>query len=343
MKWLLMMVFIFCLQNDILTNANLSPIPKFYKNYQDPNSTITLLSLNTWGLPIPHNDDDERFENIRNIIKDSLYSIVCLQETFNSKLRHILLESSFDFYNIYSDHTKNRSCFMGLIKMDEYGGLFTLSKFPILDEQFFQFPIAKNSSLVEKVAHKGLLISTLIIGEIVINVVNTHLYAEENQTAGEIRNSQLNYLIDRVALYQSTHPYPTLLIGDLNINGIRTPDDTDNSYKEINLNILSGCTNLEISEPMKTSHNHPSNSYYNKHEPQQRLDYTLMFNYNTSDIKTNILMDQQIITFDGSKVSDHSGLLTQLTFNKPNTTTEHVSISENDALVFPNIQKSIFH
>jgi len=99
---------------------------------------IKLISFNAWALPIwlPGHDHSMRYREIPQKLVDTTADILCIQEAFAESFRRELLATTSDCYNTFSDFRCNRSI-LGLINMDCYGGLMTLSKFPIIDEEFF--------------------------------------------------------------------------------------------------------------------------------------------------------------------------------------------------------------
>ncbi len=176
-----------------------------------------MLSLNTWGLPIAFSghDQTERFSKIPEMINSENADIICLQECFSSKLRKVISEELLSTYcHKYSN--ENRRVY-GIIKMDNQGGLITLSRYPIIQEWFFPFTLNRDYNMIERLGKKGVLISHVDIDGHPILVVNTHLYSGNNVKAEKMRMKQIRFIHDKLREIQKLHPYNVVMAGDLNI------------------------------------------------------------------------------------------------------------------------------
>jgi endonuclease/exonuclease/phosphatase family metal-dependent hydrolase len=182
------------------------------------NDKLSVMTINTWGLPIwyPKSNKSERYNDIKEFINTIDYDIISLQEVFDRKLITKLLEEKPSKYHLESDYNCKRSSTMG-ISMDCYGGLMTLSKHPILEEYFYQFPILEDYKLDEKIGRKGFLVSTILTPKCTLTVINTHLYSGSNANDEKHRLEQVSYMYKIINQNPKFNNNPMLLLGDLNI------------------------------------------------------------------------------------------------------------------------------
>lgn len=270
---------------------------------------INFLTLNTWGLPIlmPNSNNKVRFEKILDNINSNKYDIICLQETFNAELRKKLYYETNQSY-IHDDKWLQNRSILGTIHMDKQGGLITLSKFPIIEEQFISFK-SYNNNLIEDAGRKGFLLSFLDTWSDTIIVINTHLHADENEEASKIRLLQMkeiNAYLKSKRLYEA---YPMYLAGDLNIHtSLSYSKCKDEAIYQFLTNEMGMIDPMHESQKNYYSYDFTMNKYASKKSRKQKLDYIFYSNNNF----TKPLHNSQVIFTGDEALSDHCGIMAQI-------------------------------
>ena len=293
---LICFVFLLCLPKCKTNNPYIPKLKHF---------NISILTYNVWALPISlyKHDHFYRFPKIPHAVKNIDADIVCLQETFHPKLRTNLINVLGDKYETESDYWCNQVIIPFIIK-DCQGGLMTLSKYPILSEQFYQFPRDEKYSLIEYVGAKGFLITKINVNGSIIYVINTHLYAGNNKHAEMQRGVQIDYINHIINKEMNIESYPIFLVGDINIHH---PDVSHSpTYSKITNDMGFNDTKINVNENDYTS-DCKYNSYVQKEEPRSKLDYIFYKSNNQSQvIKSNRCLDQKPL------LSDHLGWLSYI-------------------------------
>lgn len=289
----------------------LSPVSKESKiNFTTLGTTtqseVTLLTLNTWGLPLWYgkSSDVNRYGNVVEALNASNASVICLQETFHPKLRNKLAASLDAAYKSFTDILCNRTVHK-LVKMDCHGGLITYSKYPIVDEVFYQYPIDSHYSIIEETGRKGFLFTTININGKAINVINTHLYSGSDAHAESQRLKQARYMDSILMTIPAYNLYPTILSGDMNIQhpyssnyNKETPSKT---YKFLASNQWTD-SKQEMDETDFT-YDPLQNQYAHKSSKRQILDYVFL-----NDLCCSFsLVNESVVLNKETSVSDHNG------------------------------------
>lgn len=183
------------------------------------NGELTILTYNLWGLPIwlPKVGVNPRYSKISKQLNIDQYDILCLQECFAKRLREKVLKEVGDNYYHTLDYTCSRKI-APWVKKDCNGGLMTFSKLPVISETFYAYPILDKYSKVERIGHKGFILTQVINQQKdTINIINTHLYAGQTKKAEHFRLQQIMYM-DSVLTSLTAYRHTCILNGDLNIN-----------------------------------------------------------------------------------------------------------------------------
>lgn len=277
---------------------------------------LKVLSLNTWGLPIvlPGSDQSKRFDAIVDSINAGDADIVCLQECFSKRLRKRISRSLNNKYRYYSDIMKSRREML-ILNMDIHGGLITLSKHPIICEEFYRFPIIEDMNPEEKIGRKGFLFSQLETPVGIVNVINTHFHAGNYLHAECIRLEQLKYMYGILENMEDFYLYPTFLIGDLNINHPETLPLNDKLIKSFCYDYLTNEVGFLDSDSeigrIGFTYDCFRNSYCDKKDGPQKLDYIFFhpMGSNTMEVANcSIRFDRDV------KLSDHFGIEAVINF-----------------------------
>ncbi|MBK8634406.1 MAG: endonuclease/exonuclease/phosphatase family protein [Saprospiraceae bacterium] len=276
---------------------------------------LNILTLNTWGLPIwyPKSNKGERYQDIYKALQSSEYNIICLQEVFDRKLRNELKPLNNDFQTLSTFDCKRNIGF--LFSMDCQGGLMTFSKFPILRENFHQFPLLDGMKVEELIGEKGFLVTEIESPSVRVRVINTHLYSGQTPKDEGIRMAQVKHM-ELILSQQYKEQIPTFLAGDLNIvhphvAAQDTSFTTSKVYDYISTNLGFDDTMFEISD-IDFTYNNQVNPYAYEKAKKQKLDYIMTLNANMS---ASVIKKQASVAYDGmNSLSDHSGFTAQFQF-----------------------------
>jgi endonuclease/exonuclease/phosphatase family metal-dependent hydrolase len=154
---------------------------------------VRLLSLNTWLLPGFSKAMPERLARMPEALRAERPDVICLQEVWLPATRDTLAQALAPEYAA----SEGRA-----------GGLLTLSRFPIVVQEFVPFAPVAGMSVEERLAGKGLLVTVLDAPGGRLRVVNTHLAHERpanHEHAAEMR-----------PLLAGWTDLPLVLAGDLN-------------------------------------------------------------------------------------------------------------------------------
>lgn len=163
---------------------------------------------------------DKRREMAKYLI-DMDADIVVIQEGLSASA---LKDFARLMGNHYSYHTDLKESYGAKCKfIIEWGvhgkghGIVIFSKYPILEEQHYNFENCANGSHDCKVS-KGFVKTTLDIGSgRKAYVVGTHLQAGSDIDAINVRNTQVKEISEKISEYHNTN-YPMIIAGDFNID-----------------------------------------------------------------------------------------------------------------------------
>ncbi len=295
-------------EEEINTGAfSISSVPLLPSSFQEDELQISMLSLNVWALPFwnPKTKQKRRYRQIPIALMGSDADVICIQEAFSRKLRKKLLPIMENKYFTGSNYLCNKTL-IGPFKRDCYGGLITLSKFPIISEVFYPFPKYSNMKLPERFGRKGFLLTQIQSPSGIISVINTHLYSGNGLKDQSFRLRQLSYLRSIIALLPEVQANPIFLMGDLNL---QTPKTLSTGAININMEYKYILDSLNLADPLEALSDdkftiHRLNPYFHSNDGQQKLDYCL---YSApSDIQVDCTKSSTIFTGSNS-ISDHYG------------------------------------
>lgn len=235
---------------------------------------LKLLSWNIFMLPqmVKFTKKKERAHEIGQMLKNSDYDVVVLQEAFMRKARRIIeKETGKSFpYRVGPANWKRFS-------LKTHSGVWILSRVPIrkLGETRFKFC----SGISDCMARKG---ATMVEGEKngkKFHLIGTHLQAEDYP---QTRKKQFRQIFDSLILKFQRKDVPLLISGDLN-----TPKDDAENYKDMLQTLDAEDGNLgEDSE---------SQSTYN-------LNYDKKTDSSQFQKQKNLILDYILLRKNGKKV-----------------------------------------
>lgn len=253
--------------------------------------TLDLLTYNTWGKPgLLGTDEKARFALMGPAIAG--HGIVALQETFT---RHA---SAMAEASGYAHHERMRN--WDLLHLN--AGLFTLSKYPIVDSDFAKF---KQAGDFDRFANKGvqfLRLSVPGLGE--VDVYNTHYQAVQGAKFEKIRlhdNSVLDALVKK-----HEKGNPTFVMGDFNMKA----DSPEYRDLEARLNFRDAFAEANPGAPGYTSG--PPNPHKETDATPKRIDYIFVLPGDRHDIRIEACEVTMAQPVGGKVLSDHYGVKARL-------------------------------
>ena len=159
---------------------------------------VRVASLNAWLIPFGTDDLDERLERMGPAIDALEPDIVCLQEVWFGAAFESLVEAL--------EHRLPNTARSG-------GGLAVLSRWPVREAVFEEFPASTAPGFIEWLARKGFLVTVLETPAGPLRVVNSHL-AFDHSADNRGNSVQLPILLDALAAHTDL---PLVLCADLNI------------------------------------------------------------------------------------------------------------------------------
>jgi endonuclease/exonuclease/phosphatase family metal-dependent hydrolase len=277
----------------------------------DDSLTLRFLTLNTWFPPvwIPSNHRTERLRMLTDSLKTGDYDVICLQEVFRPSTRKAVSDALPDYYHFSSDECQKRT--LCLFRKDCYGGLLTLSKYPVLSEEFVRFPEFKGIKRVEKIAGKGFLVTEIETAAGPVRVVNTHLHYGRKEAESRIRLKQTEFLANWLKSENIDDAGPVFLLGDLNITHpslMKGKSFPDNRLYSIITDTLGFQEYVQYIGEEDLTYDIIMNPYsylwYNRFEGRQKFDY--IFYRMNQDFQ---ILEYQVVYKGRDLLSDHFGLM----------------------------------
>lgn len=186
---------------------------------------IRFLSLNLFLRPPPICTNETDYKDARSRYFSSIllrkYDIICLQEVFSalSNRRKKIIEKAMEQKFKYIVGSPDPPILSGCI-LD--CGLLILSKYPIVESDFFPFTEALYP---DRATYKGLLYAKIQVSNAVINLFTTHLQSKHPTTSSQkymdyriTRRSQLQE-ISSIIRHKSNKDDFIIIAGDLNVDG----------------------------------------------------------------------------------------------------------------------------
>ncbi|MFW5967095.1 MAG: endonuclease/exonuclease/phosphatase family protein, partial [Persicimonas sp.] len=241
-------------------------------NLQQPtHHRLEVLTYNAFLRPAPVGWGDEvacRAERIGQRLLDefSERDVIAFNETFHESSVDDLAETLEEAF----PHQLLRRPKSGGGRIN--GGLSLLSRHPIeqWDSQSFSRCEGDFSNCL---ANKGFLWTLLRVStHLKVNVVTTHLNSGGGDEAREVRRRQLGELRDYLDKLPTTDDWPTILTGDLNINGLRVDTDSDrtsssNEYTDAMARLGNTCARCESARCFATCDAYPVDTFRDHHGP----------------------------------------------------------------------------
>jgi len=173
--------------------------------------TFTLLTFNCMGLP--RVGTRRRLLTLARELERAPYDVVCLQEVQAVIHRKLLIQACTGYTSAYAPNVYGAR-----------GGLLTLSPRPITWNQYTSYRQRgrwSSPAIMDWPLHKGVLCTSLALGDLVVVVLNTHLNPNyrgnwlSNNHYARTERAQLNQLAEIV----NAQPSAALVVvaGDFNV------------------------------------------------------------------------------------------------------------------------------
>ncbi len=284
-------------------------------NSKQPSSKISVLTFNVWGLRVGRlsiaRNVDARMEAIMEHIKLLNADVIALQEVWCDTIAGYFLQNLKYPYHYYAPNRKK-------IKGRYGNGLMFLSKFPILEQHVLAF--SDHTRFDEYFANKGALMIQIETDGGRVNLFNTHLGAGKKISHMHYRMYQmeeLQHFIRSVPRRQ-----PVVLAGDFNFNPgsleyILLKQWVKRYFNEISFDAYQSV------HPAKSGHTYFLNRSYGTHpvihNQDERIDYTFALCSKENRSSLTVAESDTVLDFPEEPLSDHCGVMTQLTVTRKST------------------------
>lgn len=171
--------------------------------------TVKILSWNIYMLPTPFTTTQQlqRAKAIVEVLDDADYDVVVLQEVFKKKVFSYLVENLRCSYpHFYTTPFKARF-------LKTTSGLLVVSKLPITQTASILFKECKGADCI---AQKGALLVEVEKNSRRLQIVGTHLQAEEDSASQSIRERQYASILGKLLQPFRKPNVPQVIAGDLN-------------------------------------------------------------------------------------------------------------------------------
>ena len=287
--------------------------------------SLRVVTFNAWALPlaIPSQQKWRRMRRLPQALATLDADVIVLQEMFDVRARRRVVSGLCPPYQTTADALDARRI-LGLVRIDETGGLLVLSRLPIESSRFIRHPPGVGSKPDERVGHKGGMILRLRTPIGPVTLFTLHLYAGTKPKHAHVRCAQLGPLLDVLNL--EADGTPVVLAGDINASpteGYPEPAGPENPLTPEYAALLeAGFTDPAPPNPTPASQTAtwvPSrNRYaalpYQETKTDARYDYVLVrpgsaHTWVAKEVRT-------VLDEPGACLSDHVGLQAELELSR---------------------------
>lgn len=287
---------------------------------------------------VKNNKSDYKEERTEYLIKNVLdnYDVLCLQEVFGAfnTRRDRIIQGALDRGFVGYAHNPAPS-FFNIQGSD--GGLCVLSRFPILESDFWPFD---NGVLPDIMAYKGVLYCKLLIETETVHLFCTHAQASypthdlsKHLMYKEVRQEQMGHIRRMIKQKVTKSSELVMIMGDFNTDAkeklkpskFNVPIKCE--YKQMT-EILSGGWEDKLSDLVLEAYGYHPNTYgrtdehgkpietvlshRNENALEKAIDYIFAMNVESSNFRVDALRtrveDFRVTGYDFSHLSDHAGV-----------------------------------
>lgn len=260
-------------------------------------SEVKILSWNIYQIPKPFlwTKQGIRAKAIGEDLKKTDFDIIFFQEAFAPSVRKKIYDRIGETYP-YESGTFKKKKFGTILN----SGLWAVSRYPVKALEHIYYPTCKG---MDCFATKGALLVEVTLPNKKIQVLGTHLQANDDDGRAEIRAHQLEMIKNLLDKHQKAG-VEQIILGDLNIDFY-----TSTHYSEL-LNLLNAL-DCELTGDFIYSAGEITNSYSAKKKKRELLDYVLIRDAaSTGAYFKHKILYKRVINHKGKDLdlSDHYGV-----------------------------------
>lgn len=284
---------------------------------------ISIYVQNAWCLPIVSPDLKERFEKVKEIIREEKYDVIVLLEMWISNYREELIKECEK--NDYVHYSYGSGIGMPICADVNGSGMMIFSKLNMIEAKHHRYSVNGIPHMIQHSDYyggKGVGLCRLLSSDDKsIDLYVTHLhstYESDHKDYMSVRSVQMYELCEFI---KDTHNPNSLflLLGDLNTSEGQLPFEILKSsfygLKDCWLEYI-GDKSGDVADISSCTFDCPDNTYRDVKESPQRLDYVFYI----SDKNDNWLLKECKIEKkyckSGKSLSDHYGLSVVFSYDK---------------------------
>lgn len=274
------------------TPVDKAPDPIAPAQFNQISDDLAVLTYNVWGLPgILGTKRSERFSRLGSTL--NAYDVVTLQGAYSDEIETLKQSTGFNFHARINNSS--------LLKTNS--GLYTLSKYPILKTEYFEFDHCSGTDCLTR---KGILLTRVEHPKIgPVDIYSVNYQAGDSAKAKDIRSQHDNRELQEM-IQRNKSSYPVIVMGDFEM----VPAQTEYNDLMSRMPLTDAFSKLHPNEGGYTLT--PDNPYQRNEGVPMRIDY--IFLLKTDGIQITPLETRVAYTepVDGYVLSNHYGVSARL-------------------------------
>ncbi len=284
-------------------------------------TSFRVVTFNAWVLPVrvPSQQRQRRLRQLPQALAALDADVFVLQEMFDARARRRIVQALAPSYQTTPNATASRRS-LGLLRMDETGGLLVLSRWPIIRHRFFPHPRRVGRKPDERIGRKGAMIFHVDTRSGPVTFLTLHLYAGTKPRDSRVRLAQLGPLLE--ILEAEASGAPVVFAGDVNTSPtVRYPEPPgpDNPLTpEYAALLAAGFVDPVPHDPGSAirlatwvpSRNRYAALPYQETKTDERYDYVLV--RSGAGLRWEVKDTRTVIDGANEHLSDHVGVLADL-------------------------------
>ena len=273
---------------------------------------LRVLDLNTWGLSWPFSKDREaRFRALRQVLSQSTYDVILLQELWFRDDHKLLTSASLPYATYFG--TFNSGC-SGYFLPLGCSGLTILSRHPFVDLEFTPFKLRGSfwSFDGEIFVQKGLARARIYLEGINIDFFTTHLVSYTTNPNRENRRVRYTQTSEMVKYMAKTNADVKIFAGDCNFLPLKGRDQPYTLLTSYLTDALVDKYPTDSDNPWFATFGNHHNTYTKESTIPERIDYLMYWAAPDTAMKcVNFTMPMYTTRNNKGKIvslSDHEAL-----------------------------------
>ena len=273
---------------------------------------LRVLDLNTWGLSWPFSKDREaRFRALRQVLSQSTYDVILLQELWFRDDHKLLTSASLPYATYFG--TFNSGC-SGYFLPLGCSGLTILSRHPFVDLEFTPFKLRGSfwSFDGEIFVQKGLARARIYLEGINIDFFTTHLVSYTTNPNRENRRVRFTQTSEMVKYMAKTNADVKIFAGDCNFLPLKGRDQPYTLLTSYLTDALVDKYPTDSDNPWFATFGNHHNTYTKESTIPERIDYLMYWAAPDTAMKcVNFTMPMYTTRNNKGKIvslSDHEAL-----------------------------------